>query len=358
MPKRCPIIRSSPTTALHTIRRAISPAICRTMIGPVTGGFGSRISMLHALDCPESGWRASRNRPGVYVIDRTRPRPPVTALGQLMMPPGSATKVPAVLLVHGSGGIYPALADFWGKRFNEQGIAVFIIDIFGARGVKSTADDQSLVPFSADIADAFAALNLLASHPRIDRDRIVIMGFSRGGIAAWRTAVNKIAAGLGTDGLRFAAHIPVYSGGCTGITSVTVKPGVFGPAPMLWIHGDEDDYTYAVDCQDFAQRIRATGTPTEFVLLAGARHKFDLDDPRRIPQPNAVKARQGCPLEFDVDALTFRDRRNGAAIAAADVPAFNKANCAATGATVEGDRKSREAAAKAVDAFLKQVFKL
>jgi hypothetical protein len=59
-----------------------------------------------------------------------------------------------------------------------------------------------------------------------------------------------------------------------------------------------------------------------------------------------------------VDALTFRDRRTSAAIPAAEVGAISKANCAATGATVEGDRKSREVAASAVDAFLKQVFKL
>ncbi len=290
-------------------------------------------------------------------MDRNRQRPPATARGQLMMP-AAAAKVPAVLLVHGSGGVYPALADFWGKRLNDQGIAVFIIDIFGARGVKSTAEDQSLVPFSADLADSFGALKLLASHPAIDGNRIAIMGFSRGGNAAWRAAVNRIAAGLGGDGLRFAAHIPVYSGGCTGITSVTVKPGVFGPAPMLWIHGDEDDYTYASDCQDFAQRIRATGTPTEFVLIPGARHKFDADDGRRNQLPYVTNARQGCPLEFDVDALTFRDRRTGTAIPAAEVGAFSKANCAATGATVEGDRRSREAAARAVDSFLKQIFKL
>jgi len=290
-------------------------------------------------------------------IERSRPRPPATAVGQLIMPAG-AGKVPAVLLVHGSGGVYPELASFWGKRFNDLGMAVFILDIFGPRGVQSTAEDQTQVPFSADLADSFAALALLASHPRIDRERIAIMGFSRGGTAAWRTAVNRIAAGLATEGLRFAAHIPVYSGGCAGITSVAVRPGVFGPAPMLWIHGDADDYAYASDCQSFAKRIGATGTPVEFVLLPGAQHKFDADNPRRIHLQNAVKTREGCPLEFDVDALAFRDRRNGAAIAAGEVGAFNKANCAATGASVEGDRKSREAAAKAAEAFLKQAFKM
>ncbi len=344
-----------------SIRGGLFGAALLLAVAGAAAQSGSATAVTDFSAGPGSGsysFASSTPRTLADAMDRNRQRPPVTALGQLMMPAASAAKVPAVLLVHGSGGVYPALADFWGKRFNEQGIAVFIIDIFGARGVSSTADDQSLVPFSADIADSFAALKLLASHPKIDRDRIVIMGFSRGGNAAWRTAVNKIAAGLTSDGLRFAAHIPVYSGGCTGITSVTVKPGVFGPAPFLWIHGDEDDYTYASDCQDFAQRIKAAGTPTEFVLIPGARHKFDADDGKRHQLPFVTKAKQGCPVEFDVDAMTYRDRRNGAAIPAAEVGAFYKANCATTGATVEGDRKARETAAKAVDGFLKQVFKL
>lgn len=303
---------------------------------------------------------SSTPRTLVDAMDRSRPRPAATAVGRLMLPKAASAsaKAPAVLLVHGSGGVYPELADFWGKRLNEQGIAAFIIDIFGPRGVKSTAEDQSAVPFSADLADSFAALRLLASHPAIDRERVAVMGFSRGGTAAWRTAVNRIAAGLSGDGLRFAAHIPVYAGGCTGTTSVTVKPGVFGPAPMLWLHGDEDDYTYASDCQDYAQRIGGTGTPVEFVLIPGARHKFDSGDPRRIPLPHVTKARKGCPLEFDVDATTFRDRRNGAAIPAAEVGNFTKSECSALGASVEGDRRARETAAKAVDAFLKKIFRL
>lgn len=65
--------------------------------------------------------------------------------------------------MHGSGGIYPEEITFWAKLLNQLGIAAFVIDVFGPRGVAST-EDQSQVPFAADTADAFAALGVLASH--------------------------------------------------------------------------------------------------------------------------------------------------------------------------------------------------
>ncbi len=111
-------------------------------------------------------------------------------VGHLFLPPGNE-KVPAVVLVHGSGGIYKALLDYWPQQFNAAGIAVFTLDMFGPRGVQSTAEDQSQVPFAADVADAFAALRVLATHPRIDPRRIAVMGFSRGGIATLRASVER-----------------------------------------------------------------------------------------------------------------------------------------------------------------------
>lgn len=294
------------------------------------------------------------------VMDPSKPRPAATAQGELMLPvaASASARVPAVVLVHGSGGVYPELMNFWGKRFNDQGIAAFVIDVFGPRGVKSTGEDQSQVPFTADLADAFAALKLLATHPAIDRDRIAVMGFSRGGITAWRANVNRIASGLSPDGVRFAAHVALYSGGCAGTTSVSAKSGVFGTAPMLFVHGEEDDYTYASDCKDYAARIAATGTPAEFVPIAGARHKFDADDSRRIQLASMAKTRPGCPAEFDVNALTYRDRRSDVAIGLAQYGAFYRENCAAQGASVEGNQKARGEAATAVDAFLRKAFRM
>jgi hypothetical protein len=68
------------------------------------------------------------------------------------------------------------------------------------------------------------------------------MGFSRGGITAVRSGEVPIIKGTAPAGMRFAAHIALYSGGCADSLSVTPKVGTFSPEPMLFVHGDADDY--------------------------------------------------------------------------------------------------------------------
>ncbi len=281
----------------------------------------------------------------------------VNIVGHLFLPQGSG-KVPVVLLMHGSGGIYNAMLGYWPKLLNAQGIAVFSLDRFGPWGVKSTTDDQSQVPFAADVADAFAALRLLASHPRIDAQRIAIMGFSRGGIASWRTAVERIiAAQQLPDGLRFAAHIQLYSAGCSGIFRLIVKPGIFSKAPELWIHGDADDYTPIGACRDYSKRISEAGTPVEFMSLPGVYHKFDDDDQRRITVRSAPHTMDNCPLEMDIDTLATYDHNTGQRLSGISYLQAVK-SCSTLGATVQGNSSARDKAGQATVAFLRKVFGL
>lgn len=275
--------------------------------------------------------------------------------GHLFLPPGE--KVPAVVLMHGSGGFYYAMQDFWPKQFNAAGIAVLAVDSFKPRGVKSTAEDQTLVPFAADLADAFAALRLMASHPRIDANRIAIMGFSRGGATAWRTGLERIIASQKLGALRFAAHVPTYSGGCVGSLRVAAKPGVFSKSPMLWVHGDADDYTPIGPCKEYADAIGKTGTPVEFFAIAGARHKFDEDDQKYYKLRDVQVAKEDCPLELDMATFGYIDRFTGEKIAGDAILAALK-KCTDRGASVEGSRSARDKAAQAVIGFLRKTFSL
>jgi len=89
-------------------------------------------------------------------------------------------KYPVVLLVHGSGGI-SGYVDDWAKEFNKLGIAVFILDSFGGRGLDKINNHQGKLGRLVITADAYRALDVLAKNKRVDPKRIAIMGFSRGG---------------------------------------------------------------------------------------------------------------------------------------------------------------------------------
>ena len=156
-------------------------------------------------------------------------------------------------------------------------------------------------------------------------------------------------------GLRFAAHVPVYAGGCVGVFRLQVKPGVFSPkAPMLWVHGDADDYTPIGACRDYAERIGKAGTPVEFVTIEGAMHKFDQDDTRRFNVRGAQRTLEACPLELDIDAMVMVDRNTGLRVSGEAIQAVNRQSCSAVGANVQGDRAARDKAAQAILAFFRK----
>src|SRR5689334_19196785 len=62
---------------------------------------------------------------------------PVTLTGELRFPNADTARLPAVILVHGSGGIRDNI-DFWSKEINALGAAAFVLDSFKGRGIVRT----------------------------------------------------------------------------------------------------------------------------------------------------------------------------------------------------------------------------
>src|SRR5205807_8685600 len=68
----------------------------------------------------------------------------VTIAGVLRIPRLGTDRLPAVILVHGSGGI-GGNVDRWSQELNGIGLATFVTDSFTARGIQSTSANQSLL---------------------------------------------------------------------------------------------------------------------------------------------------------------------------------------------------------------------
>ena len=61
---------------------------------------------------------------------------PATIAGELRIPSAGTGRLPAVVFLHGSGGVGLWL-DNWAQEFLAMGIATFTVDSFAGRGTDS-----------------------------------------------------------------------------------------------------------------------------------------------------------------------------------------------------------------------------
>jgi dienelactone hydrolase len=205
-----------------------------------------------------------------------------TINAELLMPKNIAagSRVPALVISHGSTGLSPFAYEVWAAQMNAAGVAVLVFDSFKARGVDATANDQSLVSPASQVADALNALRVLATHPQIDARRIVHIGFSRGGSTAFYTAWPMFQAPVNTNGARFAAHIPVYPGHCNiRYRANDDVDKATAPIFMALAERGKEDWQDVAVCERYAKELAASGQPVTYKEYEGAYHAFD----ERIP---------------------------------------------------------------------------
>jgi dienelactone hydrolase len=153
--------------------------------------------------------------------------------GQLRIAAGSG-RLPVVIFQHGSGGIASNI-DLWEREFNAMGVSTFALDGFTGRGLMQVNTDQALLGRLNFILDIYRSLDVLTKHPRVDPQRIVLMGFSRGGQAALYASLKRFNKMWNRSGLEFAAYIPFYPDCATTYmsdTDVADRPiRIFGGTP-------------------------------------------------------------------------------------------------------------------------------
>lgn len=193
----------------------------------------------------------------------------VTLAGELRIPQGQSAKFPALILIHGSGGVNGG-ADMWVHRLNDAGIATFVLDAFSGRGIVSTVQDQTQLHSLSMMVDAYTALALLARHPRIDPARISVIGFSKGAVASIFSSGTRFQQAYGRN-LRFASHIGLYTPCNTRLMGDTTLTG----APMRFFHGTTDDYVSVVPCRAFVEEIRQKGVDATLTEFPDTQHSYD-----------------------------------------------------------------------------------
>jgi len=136
---------------------------------------------------------------------------PVTLGGELRFPaaPVAGAKLPVVIIVHGSGGNNSG-QDNWARVFNQMGVATFMLDSLSGRGLTQVNTDQERLGRFNMTLDVFRAQEMLAAHPRIDAERIALIGGSRGGAAVLYSAMRRFQK-MWSPNFKVVATFPLYA---------------------------------------------------------------------------------------------------------------------------------------------------
>jgi len=270
---------------------------------------------------------------------------PATVAGELRIPKPGSDRLPAVILIHGSGGVGGSV-DAWAKEINSLGIAAFILDTFTGRGIVNTTTNQSQLDSLAMMVDAYRALALLGQHPRIDPERIAVMGFSKGAVAAVYSSNERFHKLYDPAKVRFAAHIGLYTP-CN--VQYRDDDKVTG-APIRLFHGIADDYVSIAPCRDYVERLKRSGANATLTEYPDAYHAYDataLSPPIALPQAQTTR---NC---------TLREGDNGQVLNAKTGVVFTLNDpCVEHGPHVGYNQAARDETVKAVREFLTATFKL
>lgn len=268
---------------------------------------------------------------------------PTMIAGELRIPKPGTDRLPAVVLVHGSGGI-GFNSGMWADELNKAGLATFVVDSFTGRGITQTITDQSQLSSYAMMNDAFAALAALARHPRIDPGKIAVMGFSKGAVPSIYASMNRFQNAYAPDGAGFAAYIGFY----TPCNVALIDDEKVGTRPIRLYHGLADDWVPVGPCRDYVARLKKAGADISLVEYPGAYHAFDNQMiPGTMQLPQALTARK-CRFEEKQPGLIINNDTGQ--------PATANDSCIERGTTIAYNAEATAAARKDVVEFLTNLF--
>jgi len=229
-----------------------------------------------------------------------------------------------------------------------MGVSTFAIDGFTGRGLTGVSTNQAALGRLNFIFDMYRALAVLANHPRVDRTRVALMGFSRGGQAALYAAMRRFDIYYwNKSGIEVAAYVAFYPDCMTtyiGDTDMTDHPiRIFG--------GAIDDYNPIARCKDFVTRLHEAHHDVELTEYPDAPHGFD--NPLGSTTPTVAKNAQ------TVRNCVIREETKGVLInKATDKPFSYTDACVEHDPHVGYDPDAAASAKIAVQDFLRAVFRL
>jgi dienelactone hydrolase len=180
-----------------------------------------------------------------------------------MKKPAGNGSFPAVVLMHGCGGIQAKRDNRWAERLLSWGYVTLEVDSLGPRGISNVctySSKDSMDIIHRRVNDAYDAKKYLADLPFIDQKRIAIMGWSHGGVTTLESLDRN-------EENPFRVAVAFYPSCRISLTGLN--------APLLILIGEADDWTPAGQCVS-AMPKEKTLPEIALKVYPGAFHGFDI----------------------------------------------------------------------------------
>ena len=186
--------------------------------------------------------------------------------GRLFLPENIEQKVPLVVTVHPSMGF--TQLDYFEWLF-ELGVAVFDIQPYLSRGF----ENQWFYKVSEEAAtiDAYKALDVLSKDQRIDKNKIILMGWSYGGIVT-NNAHQKFFIDKIKPENEFQAFISYYP-----FCSLVKQDIGTSDKPLTIIIGKKDRMCPYELCQDYIDIVSKDSPGSKIHIYEDSYHRFDFN---------------------------------------------------------------------------------
>ncbi|CAN1490086.1 COG0412 Dienelactone hydrolase and related enzymes [Rhabdaerophilaceae bacterium] len=219
-------------------------------------------------------------------------------LKALVMKPEGAGPFPAIVALHGCGGLNArdgkptARHRDWGQRLIAAGYIVVFPESFLSRGLGPQCNVRDRTIFPRDrTKDAFAAAEWLAGQAEVNAKKLGLLGWSHGGTTAL-SASRTIRRPM--KGVEFRQVVAFYPG-CRAFANEDFRTRI----PVTIFHGLADDWTPPEPCQALPN--------VTFIGYPGAFHDFDYPNLKIQQRKAALSRRPDGMVTIGTDAAARED---------------------------------------------------